>query len=101
MINITISEVLNIVNSVLVNSVNDNTDKIEKRIPLTGDQIETNFTELNIDSITFIQIIIALESKYEIEIPDEYLLMSEINSVYKLFHVIKSVLDNPNIKEWG
>ena len=73
-------DVLRVVNNVLETPVDEEHPVIEKETPpLSEDQIETDFSEHEIDSITFIRIIVALESEFELEIPDEYLLMSKMN----------------------
>lgn len=52
------------------------------------------------DSIKFINIIITLEEEFDIEIPVEYLLLTEMNTISKIAGVISAVLDNQN-KEIG
>ena len=93
--NLDVYEVLNIVNSVIQTRADEDKQRKEPVTLLAEEQIETDFSELEIDSITFISIIVSLESEYEIEIPDEYLLMTEMNSVNKMYHVIKEVIENP------
>lgn len=41
------------------------------------------------DSIKFIQIIVSLEEAFECEIPDEKLLLAEMNSVNKMLEVLQ------------
>ena len=52
------------------------------------------------DSIAFIHIVVALEEEFDIEIPDEYLLLTEMNTISKIAEVISATLDNQN-KEIG
>ena len=52
------------------------------------------------DSIKFINIIITLEEEFDIEISDEYLLLTEMNTISKIAEVISAALDNQN-KEIG
>ena len=58
--------------------------------------MDTEQTEIVMDSITFISIIVALEEEFDIEIPDEYLLLTEMNTISKMTDVISAVLDNQN-----
>lgn len=45
-----------------------------------------------VDSIEFVQLIVQIESDFNIEIPDEYLIPSELNSISKIATVIESIL---------
>lgn len=49
---------------------------------------ETNLAELGINSIAFIQTIVEMEDRFQIEIPDEYLLISEMDTVYKMASIV-------------
>lgn len=63
---------------------------------LTSEQIDEDLSALGMDSITFIRVIVALEEAFDIEIPDEYLLITEMNTLSKMTDVISTVLDNQN-----
>ena len=65
----------------IVNSVQD--------MEVTVDQCDDDLLELGLDSIKFIQIIVSLEETFECEIPDEKLLLTEMNSVNKMLEVLK------------
>ena len=43
---------------------------------LSAKQIEEDLSILGMDSIAFIHIVVALEEEFDIEIPDEYLLLT-------------------------
>ena len=43
------------------------------------------------DSITFIQIIVKLEETFDCEIPDSKLLISEMDTVQKIFDVLQEL----------
>ena len=49
---------------------------------------------MGMDSITFIQIVVALEEEFECEIPDEKLLITEMDTVQKIVDVLQSIYDN-------
>lgn len=54
--------------------------------------IETDFIEENnIDSITFIEIIIYIEEEFDILIPDEYLLSEKLNTVSKIANLVSEL----------
>lgn len=63
---------------------------------LTSEQIDEDLSALGMDSITFIHVIVALEEAFDIEIPDEYLLITEMNTLSKMTEVISAVLDHQN-----
>lgn len=65
----------------IANSVQD--------MEVTVDQCDDDLLELGLDSIKFIQIIVSLEEAFECEIPDEKLLLTEINSINKMLGVIQ------------
>lgn len=73
---ITKEEILEIVNSV-------------QGIEVTVEQCDDDLLELGLDSIKFIQIIVSLEEAFECEIPDEKLLLTEMNSVNKMLEVLQ------------
>ena len=50
--------------------------------------IDDILTDLGMDSILFIQIVVALEEAFEIEIPDEKLLIPEMDTINKMLDVI-------------
>ena len=72
----------------IVNSVQD--------MEVTVDQCDDNLLELGLDSIKFIQIIVSLEEAFECEIPDEKLLLTEMNSVNKMLEVLQLAVSESN-----
>lgn len=62
-----------------------------ENVQLTKEQITQNLTDLGMDSISFIQIIVALEEEFECEIPDEKLLISEMDTVEKIYNVLNAI----------
>ena len=67
-----------------------------KGIKLQSDQAIEDLSLTGMDSIKFISIIITLEEEFDIEIPDEYLVLTEMNTISKMADVISTVLDNKN-----
>ena len=53
--------------------------------------IDKKLSDMGIDSIAFIQIIVALEEELECEIPDSKLLMSELDTVQKISDVLEGL----------
>ena len=68
--------------------LNTNIENVE----LSDEQLDEDLSQLGMDSITFIRIIVELEEKFDIEIPDEKLLLTEMNTVSKMVDVISSEL---------
>lgn len=65
-----------------------------KTLDIDVEDIETDFiTENNIDSITFIEIIINIEEEFSILIPEENLLMEEMNTVSKIANIVNELAD--------
>lgn len=79
-------------------------DVIDKVLQILSENIENceiapgqkdeDLVALGMDSITFIRVIVALEEEFDIEIPDEKLLLTEMNTVSKMADVISAVLNN-------
>lgn len=64
--------------------------KVEN-VKVSKEQIEDDLIELGIDSINFISMIVAIEEEYECEIPDEKLIISEMNTVKKITDVLNNI----------
>lgn len=60
---------------------------------LTSENLDDNLCELGMDSITFIQIVVALEEEFECEIEDSKLLLIEMDTVNKLVKVLQSLYE--------
>lgn len=81
---VNLNDLLSIVNSNL------------KDITITSEKVTQNLSELGMESITFIQIIVALEEEFECEIPDSKLLITEMNTVEKIMNVLQTLYDESN-----
>ena len=57
-------------------------------IKIEQDQLNSNLTKLGMDSIRFIQIVVALEEEFDCEIPDSKLLFSELDTVNKIVGIL-------------
>ena len=82
---IQIDQVIQIINKQL-----DLTPKHELN-PLTtivNSQLDDDLSELGMDSLAFIRIIVSLEEEFDCEIPDSKLLLSEMNTVNKIYKVL-------------
>ncbi len=55
-------------------------------------QIDKDLSVVGIDSLAFIRFVVALEEEFNIEFPDEKLLMSEMNTVSKILNVVETIL---------
>lgn len=69
--------------------VNENVENLK----LTPEQYDADLSLLGMDSIKFITIVIAFEQAFGIEIPDEYLLVTELGNINKMKSVVSSVLE--------
>lgn len=66
-------------------------DNLEDGIVIYEHQIEDDLFEYKLDSISFIKIIVQIEEAFKIEIPDEYLLFSEMNTIAKMVNVVTKI----------
>jgi len=82
-----IDTLLRIINQVLL----DNDNNHEEYSPITETTLDSDFTEEDFDSILFIKLIVIIEEEFECEIPDENLLISEMNTVNKIYNVLKEL----------
>ena len=64
-----------------------------EKFKVSEEQLDEDFAQLGLDSITFVQIIVGLEEEFECEIPDSKLLISEMNTVRKMIDVLQSLYD--------
>lgn len=60
-------------------------------IAISSKQLDENLPNLGMDSISFIQIIVGLEEAFDCEIPDSKLLISEMDTVQKMFDVLQEL----------
>ena len=62
-----------------------------ENIEISSEHLEENLSELGMDSITFIQIIVGLEEAFDCEIPDSKLLITEMDTVKKMFDILQEL----------
>ena len=60
------------------------------------EQRELDLSTVGMDSLLFIHIIVALEEEFEIEIPDEYLVLDKMNTIAKIANIIDDILSKTN-----
>ena len=53
-------------------------------------QVDEDLDKLGVDSLMFMQIIISLENKYECEVPENKLTLYKLDTIRKLYEVIKN-----------
>ena len=81
-----------------------NTESIRKKIldivnsnienaDLQFDQADEDLVALGMDSILFISIVVALEGDFDIEYPDDYLLITQSNTLNKLVSIVSDALE--------
>ena len=68
-------------------------DILETSIPVLQKprDSEANLYKLGMDSISFIQIVVALEEKFDMEIPDEYLFPEKLDTIRKMEDMIQKI----------
>ena len=60
-------------------------------IDFTEVQADSDLTELGMDSISFIQVIVQLEETFGCEIPDSKLLMADMNTLNKILNALREI----------
>lgn len=61
------------------------------------EQLDDDLSELGMDSIKFIQIIVEIEETFECEIPDSKLIITELNTVQKIFDVLQELHESQTV----
>ena len=75
-----VSEILDIINAIL------------ETAEITEEDANNDLSALGVSSIMYISIVIAIEEKYNIEIPDEFLLNTEFGTVNKIFNIVTATI---------
>ena len=52
---------------------------------------DQDLKEIGLDSLTFINIILNLEDLYKIEIPEEKLIIENLNTINKIYEIINEI----------
>lgn len=66
---------------------------------VTTEQLDDDLSNIGMDSIRFIQIIVSLEELFECEFPDSKLLLTEMNTVNKIYEELINVDKNTHSNE--
>ena len=66
--------------------------KIQNCLEENGIEELNDGTLDNVDSISFISSIVSLEEEFNIEFPDEYLLIEKMNNINNICLIIESLL---------
>lgn len=77
-----------IINDIL-GIINENIENVN----ITHDQLDEDLSIHGMDSIKFISIVIALETAFEIEYPDDFLLITQSNTINKLISIVSEALE--------
>lgn len=68
--------------------------KIQNCLEENGIEVLNDGTLDNVDSISFISSIVSLEEEFNIEFPDEYLLIEKMNNINNICLIIESLLNH-------
>ncbi|HII4398136.1 acyl carrier protein (plasmid) [Clostridium perfringens] len=71
----------------IIKIINKSINKFEVSLELKDEDL----SNLGMDSISFITLIVLLEEELKIEIPDEYLIFEKMNTINKIYNVIQSI----------
>ena len=78
---VSVEEIINVINEL-------------KNITVSSEQIEENLSDLGMDSISFIQMVVRLEEVFSCDIPDSNLFVAKMDTVKKIKDVLESVIDS-------
>ena len=62
-------------------------------IEVSCEQLDESLPDLGMDSISFIQIVVGLEEAFNCEIPDSKLLITEMDTVQKMYDVLREICE--------
>lgn len=79
--NVRVEEIISIINSVLEDEV------------LTISDIDKELKDIGLDSIKFVLLIVELEDRYQIEIPDEYMLYSKMSTLLEVQKIVNELVN--------
>lgn len=65
---------------------------INNELKQTKVDLETPLATYSIDSFLFIKIVVSLEERFQIEIPDEYLSFDKLDSVKSITQVLEKIM---------
>ena len=71
----------------IIKIINKSINKFEVSLELKDEDL----SNLGMDSISFITLIVLFEEELKIEIPDEYLIFEKMNTINKIYNVIQSI----------
>lgn len=60
---------------------------------ITDQLIDANLSDYGLESLGFIRVIVALEEEFGIVIPDEYLMLPEMDTLFKIGQVVAGLLE--------
>ncbi|MCI8371884.1 MAG: acyl carrier protein [Lachnospiraceae bacterium] len=63
-----------------------------KDISLDLLQADADLVDLGLDSVVFVQLIVELEEKFQVDVPDEVLFISELNTINKMTQLVENLL---------
>ena len=52
---------------------------------------DENLTQYGLDSINFVRFVVCIEEEFNVEIPDEYLLVSSMDNMDKIIQALKDI----------
>ena len=73
-------------------------DSIVEKININTLGPDDDLQQMGMDSISFIRIIVTIEEDFEIEFPDDYLLMDNMNTLNKITDIVMMLQCEDNIE---
>ena len=71
-------------------------EQIDMQIELSVDAVDLKLSEMDMNSVDFIQMLILIEEKFNIEIPDEYLDINKFNTLMEIETLVKELIERKN-----
>lgn len=76
----------------ILNIVNCNLDKVN----ITMDEADADLSQFGLESISFINLIVGLEERFDCEIPDSLIVFSELNTINKIIDQLRRIYVSVN-----
>lgn len=83
---------------VIINDILDIINNNIKNTNIMHDQLDEDLSKHGMDSLIFINIVVALKETFEIDYPDEYLSIIEPNTLNKLVSIVSEALEKKNVE---
>jgi acyl carrier protein len=69
-------------------------ERIYKNLEENGIGVNDDGSLINVDSMNFISSIVCIEQEFEIEFPEEYLLIESLSNIENITYIVNHIINN-------